>query len=236
MASSLKQITRVDIIALGRIILTRCQLINSIRKLIAHMYIIGIRHKVVKNILFLTINAFTTAVSIAYRLIIPLFRRSKEYTGFTCSVHSSVRPFVCLLVRSTTWISVKDILFKCVLVNLSSRVVEWRKLCYMLTGLTNMTSCPLCDAGKYCDAPGLLSPRGECDPGFLCYSGATTSGPTDGTTGEICPAGGYCVAGKSWKPLVSPAKLKGPTVKIWHFLVSITFYSSLNLFLTLDFL
>lgn len=58
-----------------------------------------------------------------------------------------------------------------------------------------MTSCPLCDPGKYCDAPGLLSVRGECDPGFLCYSGATTSGPTDGTTGEVCPAGGYCVSG-----------------------------------------
>ena len=48
----------------------------------------------------------------------------------------------------------------------------------------------------YCDAPGLLQPRGLCDPGYLCHGGATTSNPIDGVTGELCPAGGYCLIGK----------------------------------------
>ena len=60
-----------------------------------------------------------------------------------------------------------------------------------------MDDCPLCDKGWYCDAPGLLQPRGPCDPGYVCYGGAQESGPTDGVTGELCPAGGYCPLGKS---------------------------------------
>ena len=56
--------------------------------------------------------------------------------------------------------------------------------------------CPACDCGMYCDSPGLTAPRGQCDPGFLCYGGAYTSGPTDGVTGDFCTAGGYCEAGK----------------------------------------
>ena len=58
------------------------------------------------------------------------------------------------------------------------------------------TDCPPCDCGLYCDSPGLTAPRGQCDPGFLCYGGAYTSGPTDGVTGDYCTAGGYCEAGK----------------------------------------
>lgn len=53
----------------------------------------------------------------------------------------------------------------------------------------------LCDPGSYCDAPGLLQPRGPCDPGYLCFRGASTSAPTDGATGSLCPAGGYCTLG-----------------------------------------
>ena len=50
---------------------------------------------------------------------------------------------------------------------------------------------------RYCDAQGLPSPRAQCDPGYICTGGAYTSTPTDGTTGNICPAGGYCPSG-SW--------------------------------------
>ena len=61
--------------------------------------------------------------------------------------------------------------------------------------LVRVEDCTGCDPGSYCDAPGLLQPRGPCDPGYLCYRNATTSAPTDGVTGELCPAGGYCVLG-----------------------------------------
>ncbi|XP_071505048.1 uncharacterized protein [Diadema antillarum] len=63
------------------------------------------------------------------------------------------------------------------------------------TGAGALTDCPQCDPGWYCDAPGLQAPRAQCDPGFICYGGAYTSTPTDGVTGEICPAGGFCVTG-----------------------------------------
>lgn len=63
------------------------------------------------------------------------------------------------------------------------------------TNAIALEKCPLCDKGWYCDAPGLLQPRAPCDPGFLCYEGAKESGPTDGVTGEVCPAGGYCTLG-----------------------------------------
>ena len=44
---------------------------------------------------------------------------------------------------------------------------------------------------------------GDCDPGFYCDSGANTSQPTDGVTGNICPAGTYCPMGTS-SPLPCP--------------------------------
>jgi hypothetical protein len=62
--------------------------------------------------------------------------------------------------------------------------------------LTELSECPLCDPGWYCDAPGLKQPRAPCDPGYVCYGGAKESGPVDGVTGEVCPAGGYCTLGK----------------------------------------
>ena len=36
---------------------------------------------------------------------------------------------------------------------------------------------------------------GDCNAGYLCESAATTATPTDGTTGDRCPAGSYCLAG-----------------------------------------
>lgn len=65
----------------------------------------------------------------------------------------------------------------------------------LITELEALTDCPLCDPGWYCDAPGLKQPRAPCDPGFVCYGGAKESGPVDGVTGELCPAGGYCTLG-----------------------------------------
>lgn len=65
------------------------------------------------------------------------------------------------------------------------------------TGLVDVLQCVPCPTGQYCDSPGLTSPRAPCDPGFVCYLGANTSTPTDGSSGEICPAGGYCPLGSS---------------------------------------
>jgi len=64
-------------------------------------------------------------------------------------------------------------------------------------GMEAQEDCQLCPGGRYCDSPGLVTDRGPCDPGFVCYSGANSSSPTDGTTGEVCPAGGYCPTGSS---------------------------------------
>jgi hypothetical protein len=37
----------------------------------------------------------------------------------------------------------------------------------------------------------------QCNPGYYCTGEATVPNPTDGTTGNICPAGSYCVAGST---------------------------------------
>ena len=42
----------------------------------------------------------------------------------------------------------------------------------------------------------MIAPRGDCDPGFICFEGSQLSNPTDNTTGIECPKGGYCPAGK----------------------------------------
>ena len=51
---------------------------------------------------------------------------------------------------------------------------------------------------RYCDSQGLATPRGPCDAGYICTGGAYTETPTDGKTGSLCPAGGYCTPG-SWQ-------------------------------------
>ena len=79
-------------------------------------------------------------------------------------------------------------------------------------GLINQDGCTTCTKGYYCNAAGLLQPRGPCDPGFVCYGGAISSSPDEDCTGdpanrvntanpadpcigERCPPGGYCPAG-----------------------------------------
>lgn len=39
----------------------------------------------------------------------------------------------------------------------------------------------------------------KCDAGFFCVKGAVRPDPTDGVTGNICPAGGYCPLGAATK-------------------------------------
>ena len=65
----------------------------------------------------------------------------------------------------------------------------------MVAVLEAIDECTACDPGYYCDSPGLLIPRAQCDAGYVCYSAAVESGPTDGVTGERCPAGYYCEVG-----------------------------------------
>ena len=54
--------------------------------------------------------------------------------------------------------------------------------------------CKPCDAGKFCDSPGLDKPSGPCSAGYLCLNGSKTMTPTDGIN-ERCPRGQYCVNG-----------------------------------------
>ncbi|RUS80924.1 hypothetical protein EGW08_011305, partial [Elysia chlorotica] len=63
------------------------------------------------------------------------------------------------------------------------------------TARTLLLHCLDCPGGKFCDAAGQANYTGECSPGYYCHSAANTSTPTDGTTGDICPAGTYCPTG-----------------------------------------
>lgn len=47
----------------------------------------------------------------------------------------------------------------------------------------------------YCPSPGAITQAGNCSDGYYCAGNATTSQPTDGTTGDQCPTGNYCPAG-----------------------------------------
>ena len=65
------------------------------------------------------------------------------------------------------------------------------------TNLISLADCLACPAGLYCEGSGLSKPTGNCQAGHLCFSGAKSSTPTDGTTGDICPKGQYCLEGTS---------------------------------------
>jgi len=57
-----------------------------------------------------------------------------------------------------------------------------------------------CPSGKYCADYGLDAPSGNCSPGYYCTTKAKVPNPTDGTTGNICPAGYYCPDGAAKTP------------------------------------
>ncbi|PHJ25134.1 gcc2 and gcc3 domain-containing protein, partial [Cystoisospora suis] len=57
------------------------------------------------------------------------------------------------------------------------------------------SSCKPCLPGKYCGQAGLTQPSGDCAPGYYCLENAATPTPTDGDTGDICPAGWVCPSG-----------------------------------------
>lgn len=61
--------------------------------------------------------------------------------------------------------------------------------------LIEEADCTDCEMGMFCSQSGLGSPDGLCDPGYYCTSKATIPNPTDGVTGDICPAGGFCEKG-----------------------------------------
>lgn len=67
-----------------------------------------------------------------------------------------------------------------------------------VTNLEQESDCTPCSAGQYCATDGLSAPTGNCSPGYYCDENAKVSNPTDGTTGDICPAGSYCVSGSSY--------------------------------------
>ncbi|XP_013387786.1 multiple epidermal growth factor-like domains protein 11 [Lingula anatina] len=62
-------------------------------------------------------------------------------------------------------------------------------------GKANVTDCLACDAGYYCQVSGSENVTNQCSPGYYCQGGANVSTPTDGVTGDICPAGHYCPLG-----------------------------------------
>lgn len=68
-----------------------------------------------------------------------------------------------------------------------------------------------CPGGKYCHIAGLAAPTENCTAGFYCILKATLATPTDGTTGDLCPAGYYCVSGSAAPSPCSPGTYSGST-------------------------
>ncbi|KAG8141531.1 hypothetical protein E2320_007142, partial [Naja naja] len=68
--------------------------------------------------------------------------------------------------------------------------------------LTSILECQNCPPGKYCSSPGLAGPTGDCAAGFWCKGGAHVPNPTDGVSGQPCPAGHYCLSGTATSPSV----------------------------------
>jgi hypothetical protein len=60
-------------------------------------------------------------------------------------------------------------------------------------GLGDPEKCIECSYGKYCDDYALITPAGDCAPGFFCDPGKTTSEPAEG----ICLEGFYCPEGSA---------------------------------------
>jgi hypothetical protein len=94
-----------------------------------------------------------------------------------------------------------------------SKVVECQAGTYCSGGVsvnTGTATCPIghycpagtnepikCTPGQYCGTTGLQLPTGNCTAGYFCLEGSQLAAPTDGTQGNICPAGSYCPTGSS---------------------------------------
>ena len=62
------------------------------------------------------------------------------------------------------------------------------------TGADSQSDCLPCDPGRYCDAPGISAPTGNCNEGFYCQSGVNIQTPSGGHLGDgaVCPPGSFC--------------------------------------------
>ena len=69
-----------------------------------------------------------------------------------------------------------------------------------------------CTPGYYCDVTALPTPTNSCAPGYYCTLGAITPTPTDGSTGDECPAGFYCGEGSPY-PLACPLGTYSPALR-----------------------
>lgn len=61
-----------------------------------------------------------------------------------------------------------------------------------------------CPGGQYCQFDGLDTPTGNCSAGYYCSDRASSATPTDGSTGNVCPPGYYCISGSAWPTSCSP--------------------------------
>jgi hypothetical protein len=58
----------------------------------------------------------------------------------------------------------------------------------------------------------LVTPSGFCSAGFYCNHGASVPNPTDGITGDLCPAGHFCPQGSPHPVPCSPGRSLGGEV------------------------
>ena len=67
-----------------------------------------------------------------------------------------------------------------------------------VTGIGAVSDCQSCMEGHGCETPSLEYPTDLCNPGYYCSGGSNSTRPDDTTsTGGVCPAGTYCVAGST---------------------------------------
>lgn len=78
------------------------------------------------------------------------------------------------------------------------------------TSARYMNECLPCDAGLYCDRPGLEKPNGYCSKGYLCLSGAISKTPND-SINKRCPKGSYCINGTTHAELCPEGTMRRST-------------------------
>lgn len=73
----------------------------------------------------------------------------------------------------------------------------------------------VCPERKFCGSEALAAPSGNCVAGFFCRNGSKTDSPTDGVTGDECPAGSYCPSGSASPTLCPPGTYSNATRNRW---------------------